>query len=165
MTPTKSQSMTPTVSQSMTPTVSQSMTPRSKTKLQITEAGLSTKQSSMVKKQLLLGNVVQSQLNSTRKQMRPSHVRMLRNMIGGTILKKYRLAKIISMNTGLGRNQLSISDGTFPLYRYQMEHCHCIDIRWNIAIVSISNGTLPLKLRRKREIRKYKAQVMDIRHR
>ena len=36
------------------------------------------------------------------------------------------------MNTGLGRNRLSISDGTWPL-----------------------------KLRRTREIRKYKAQVMD----
>ena len=41
------------LSASMTSTVSQSMTPRSKTKLQITEAGLSTKQSSMVKSQLL----------------------------------------------------------------------------------------------------------------
>ena len=107
------------LSASMTSTESQSMTPRSKTKLQIIEAGLSTKQSSMVK-------------NSTRKQMRPSHGRMLRNMIGGRILKKYRLAKIISMNTGLGHNRLLISD-----------------------------GTLPLKLRRTREIRKYKAQVID----
>ena len=44
------------LSSSMTSTVSQSLTPRSKTKLQITEAGLSTKQSSMVKKQLLLEN-------------------------------------------------------------------------------------------------------------
>ena len=76
-----------TVSQSMTPTVLQSMTPRSKTKLQITEAGLFTKQSSKVKKQLLLGNLVQSQLNSTRKQMRPSQVRMLHKMLCGRILK------------------------------------------------------------------------------
>ena len=37
------------LSASMTSTESQSITPRSKTKLQITEAGLSTKQSSMVK--------------------------------------------------------------------------------------------------------------------
>ena len=44
------------LSSSMTSTESQSMTPRSKTKLQIAEAGLSTKQSSMVKEQLLLGN-------------------------------------------------------------------------------------------------------------
>jgi hypothetical protein len=100
------------LSASMTSTESQSMTPRSNTKLQITEAGLSTKQSSMVKNQLLLGNVVQSQLNSTRKEMRPSHVRMLRNVIGGR------------------KDQ----------HEYWLRAQSIIDIRWNIAIEAKKNA-------------------------
>ncbi|WAR28120.1 hypothetical protein MAR_013824 [Mya arenaria] len=81
------------------------MTPKSKTKRLLKDAGLTRKQQAKVKKQLILGYVIQNQIKKRRMGMKPTQIGAMRSLIGGKILSKYGLKHTINKATGL--------DGTF----------------------------------------------------
>ena len=109
-------------------------TPRSKTKQMLADAGLNKKQSAKIRKQLLLANVMQTQVEKCRRGIKRSELGALRGLIGGRILSKYKLAKTVSKSTGLGRNRIAKG----------------------VSGVSINVKSV----RREREVERYKARVL-----
>lgn len=88
----------------------QVLTPRRKTAHLLTSAGLNAKQRAKIRKQLLFANVVQTHIEKYNKDVKRKEVGMLRGLIGGKILKKYKLALHVNKSTGLGRNRITKSN-------------------------------------------------------
>ncbi|WAR31895.1 hypothetical protein MAR_034437 [Mya arenaria] len=74
-------------------------TPRSKTKQILKNAGLSKHQSAKVRKQLLLANVVQAQIENRRLGIKRMELDYVRGLKGGKILSKYKLGSEVSKLT------------------------------------------------------------------
>lgn len=110
------------------------LTPRRKTEQVMIGAGLDKKQRCKIRKQLLFANVVKTHVDKCRKGVKRTEVGILRGLIGGKILSKYRLAREVNKSTGLGRNRIAK------------------------AVSGVYNAE---KRRRKREIEKYRSRVMD----
>ena len=72
------------------------------------EAGLTPDQRTKVRKQLLMGNALLSEINQTKVAAGKSKQkkRILSNIVSGNILKKYRGLKWLSEKTGLNRNKM-----------------------------------------------------------
>ena len=84
------------------------VTPRSRTNKQLKEAGLNPKQvHCSLRKRLSFSNVLVDEIReSTRLNKSTSGKRIIRNIISGRIVKKYRLVKAMNEATKLARNSL-----------------------------------------------------------
>ena len=82
-------------------------TPKSKTKQILAEAGLNKAQSAKIRKHLLLSNVLQAQAEKSRRGMKRTYLGALRGLVGGKILTKYSLGRMVNKSTGLGRNRIN----------------------------------------------------------
>lgn len=110
------------------------LTPRRKTEKVMAGEGLNKKQRAKVRKQLLFANVVQTHVDQYRRGVKTSEVGILRGLIGGQILKKYKLAREVNKSTGLGRNKIAK------------------------AVSSVHNAE---KRRRRRETERHRSQVVE----
>lgn len=83
-------------------------TTRRQTETEMMEAGLTPEQRTKVRKQLLMGNSLLSEINQTKVAAGKSKQkkRILSNIVSGNILKKYRGLKWLSEKTGLNRNKM-----------------------------------------------------------
>ena len=88
--------------------MSSPQTPRSRTESEIKRAGLNKKQADSVRKKLLMGNVVLNELHMAKEAQKTdrSRISVLRNMVAGKVLKKYKCITAVSRRTGLSRNSL-----------------------------------------------------------
>ena len=71
------------------------------------EAGLNPEQRTKIRKQLLMGNALISEINQTKVAGKSKQKkRILSNIVSGNILKKYRGLRWLSEKTGLNRNKM-----------------------------------------------------------
>ena len=81
-------------------------TPKRQTAVQMKEMGLTDKQKSKVRKQLLLSNAVINEVASAKSKVRRSQRTAVHSIIAGKIVKRYRCISLLSQKTGLSRNKL-----------------------------------------------------------
>jgi hypothetical protein len=76
--------------------------------MEMTEAGLTPEQRTKVRKQLLMGNSLISEIKQTKVAAGKSkqRKRILSNMVSGSILKKYKGLQWLSEKTGLNTNKM-----------------------------------------------------------
>ena len=82
------------------------MTPRKQTEEIINQAKLTSDQRQKLKKPLLLGNVVISELKESKMKTSKSKIDAVHNIASGKVTKKYRCAKLLGKRTGLCRHKL-----------------------------------------------------------
>ena len=80
-------------------------TPKRQTAVQMKEMGLTDKQKSKVRKQLLLSNAVINEVASAKSKVRRSQRTAVHSIIAGKIVKRYRCISLLSQKMGLGRNK------------------------------------------------------------
>ncbi|KAH3870508.1 hypothetical protein DPMN_033696 [Dreissena polymorpha] len=69
-------------------------------------ANLTAEQKAKLRRPILLGNVLVSEIKASKKNTPRDKRAAIYNIVAGRIAKKYRTIKYLSMKTGLGRNQL-----------------------------------------------------------
>lgn len=85
-------------------------TPKSKTNLQIREVGLHAEQARTIRKHLLMSNALIEEVKMAKELNNPGKSKILRNVIAGRILKKYRCISTLSRKVGLDRKRLALAN-------------------------------------------------------
>ena len=81
-------------------------TPRKFTDFQMEDANLSAAQKEKIKKQLLLGNAVISEIKSAKEKTPKGNMKALHRVVSGKIVKKYRCTSLLATRTGFCRHKL-----------------------------------------------------------
>ena len=82
------------------------LTPNKQTERDMESANLTIEQREKLRRPLLLGNVIVSEIKATKKSTSRDKRAAIHNIIAGKIAKKYKAIKYLSQKTGRGRNQL-----------------------------------------------------------
>lgn len=82
------------------------LTPSKQTEHDMEAANLTVNQKEKLRRPILLGNVIVSEIKATKKNTPRDKKAAIHNIIAGKITKKYKSIKYLSQKTGLGRNQL-----------------------------------------------------------
>lgn len=83
----------------------QANTSRSKTNAKLREAGLDGERVNKIRKQMLLSNAI-IEVKLAKSKNKPGKASILRNIVVGRILKKYRFVSALSMRLKLDRNRV-----------------------------------------------------------
>ena len=70
------------------------------------EAGLDGERVNKIRKQLLLSNAIIEQVKLANRKKKTGEASILRNIVAGRILKKYRCVSALSMGLKLDRNRV-----------------------------------------------------------
>ncbi|KXJ28616.1 hypothetical protein AC249_AIPGENE17438 [Exaiptasia diaphana] len=84
------------------------MTPRTRTEVQIRNAGLTPKKvPSQLRKRLAFSNVLSDEIRQSQEKNKSTKCKQsIREIVSGKILKKYRMVHTMNQATGIGRNSL-----------------------------------------------------------
>ena len=87
----------------------QELTPRKQTEQEMQKANLTESQKQNIRKSLLLGNVIVSEIKQTKDKTPKGTIKALHRIVSGKITKKYKCIKLLSLKTGLCRHALGKS--------------------------------------------------------
>ena len=80
--------------------------PRKRTRLELDSLNLTSEERKVVRRKLLVGNIVISQIGKARQETKAKRRSVIHRMLSSKLLKKYRMLKAVCDETGISRNRL-----------------------------------------------------------